>query len=529
MPTKPQSTASNANEGARLSWGDALFLYLERAGMPLIIASVSIFEGDIELEACRRYIESKLPLLPRYRQHALAPPFNVGLPSWEEDSEFDIRNHIKERHLKQGTEAELQAVAGEILSTVMDRSHPLWDITLLHGLKGDRMGMLVRVHHCLADGVAGVALVNVLFDASPKVRPISRSKKKHPVKRQRDSLTLLLEGCISSCTDVLNRAVTAQDALVNALGSTVATGLPSANAASFLPELTAPTQRLFFNQVYKGPQAFAWTQIPTDDIKTIRRSCGGTHNDVVLALMTATMRRYAERHGDHVKGRLFRMMVPVNVRVDDATEMGNRILFLPVTVPLDVTNSRKLLESVNQRTEYLKRTHLAEWLGLAATVIGVVPPSIQALLGPLASMLPLALCNMICTNIRGPEGPLYLLGHKMTDWYPYVPIGGEMTLNCAILSYRGITYFGFSGDTSAATDMHELPGLLQQSARELLKAAGASISKAKKPRRKAAQKTVAATADEVLPAEGTSAIKAATTNRRRFENAHVMATSSAAD
>ena len=480
MPHKEKTPASDHKDGERLSWGDALFLYLERAGMPLNIASVSIFEGDISLDQCRRFIDSKLPLLPRYRQRALPPPFNVGFPSWEDDLHFDIRNHIKETRLQDGTEAELKSVAGRILSTVMDREHPLWDITLVHGLEGGRMGMVIRVHHCLADGIAGLSLVNMLLDPSPKVRPIAR-KKPHVTQRQRDSLTLLVEGCLSSYSDLLQRFLLAQSGLVNIVERTLGLGLPTDEFAKFLPELTAPTQRLFFNKVYQGPQGFAWAQIPTEAIKAIRKRCEGTHNDVVLALMTATIRKYAERHGDDVKGRLFRMMVPVNVRGgNDASELGNQILFLPVTIPLDIRGPQKLLAACHERTDFLKRAHVAEWVGLAGALLGVVPPPLQALAGPLASMLPITPCNLVCTNIRGPEEPLYLLGHKMTDWYPYVPVGGEMTLNCAILSYRGITYFGFSGDVQAATDMHELEALLQQSAAELLRASGVRLPKAKK-------------------------------------------------
>ena len=484
MPHKETPPVTNGKDGQRLSWGDALFLYLERSGMPLNIASVSIFEGDIPLKACTRFVESKLPLLPRYRQRALPPPFNVGFPSWEDDDHFDIHNHVKETHLKKGTEAELKKLAGTILSTVMDRAHPLWDITLVHGLQGDRMAMVIRIHHCLADGIAGVALMNVVLDSSPEVPPII-TKKVRASRRQRDSLTLLLEGWISNYSDLLQRALLAQTGLVNIVEQTLGLGLPTDEFAKFLPELTAPTQRLFFNKVYQGPQEFAWAQIPTDAIKAVRKRCGGTHNDVVLALITATIRKYAERHGDDVRGRLFRMMVPVNVRGgNDVSELGNRILFLPVTVPLDVRDPQKLLAACHERTDFLKRAHVAEWVGLAGALLGVVPPPLQALVGPLASTLPITPCNLVCTNIRGPEEPLYLLGHKMTDWYPYVPVGGEMTLNCAILSYRGITYFGFSGDTQAATDMHELEALLQQSAAELLRASGVRPPGAKKTRKR---------------------------------------------
>jgi diacylglycerol O-acyltransferase len=507
MPRKQKSSTTNGKDGERLSWGDALFLYLERAGMPLNIASVSIFEGDISLEECRRYIESKLPLLPRYHQRALAPPFNVGFPSWEDDQHFDIRNHIKETHLQHGTEAELKSVAGGILSAVMDREHPLWDITLVHGLQGDRMAVVIRAHHCLADGIAGVALVNVLLDPSSKVRPVAR-KKPRVARRQRDSLTLLLEGAISSYSDLLQRFLLAQGDVVSIMERTLGLGLPTDEFAKFLPELSAPTQRLFFNKVYQGPQGFAWTQVPTEAIKAIRKRCGGTHNDVVLALVTATIRKYVARHGDKVKGRLFRMMVPVNIRGNgDAGELGNRILFLPVTVPLDVRSPQKLLAAVHERTEFLKRAHVAEWVGLAGAFLGVVPTPLQALVGPLASMLPITLCNLICTNIRGPEEPLYLLGHKMTDWYPYVPIGGEMTLNCAILSYRGITYFGFSGDLQAAADMHELESLLQQSAAELLRASGVRPPPASKPRT-SVRRALSPDRATASPANRTSAAKA---------------------
>lgn len=111
---------TSGQSGDRLSWGDALFLYLGRAGMPLNIASVSIFEGEISLEDCIPSIASKLPLLPRYRQRIVAPPLNVGLHSWEPDPDFDIRNHIHEATLKLGSERELRAVAGRVLGTVMD-------------------------------------------------------------------------------------------------------------------------------------------------------------------------------------------------------------------------------------------------------------------------------------------------------------------------------------------------------------------------------------------------------------------------
>jgi diacylglycerol O-acyltransferase / wax synthase len=198
---------------------------------------------------------------------------------------------------------------------------------------------------------------------------------------------------------------------------------------------------------------------------------------VVLALMTSTIARYSELHGDKVKGRYLRMMVPVNVRgANNAKELGNRILLLPVTVPLGIRDPKRLLAAVQHRMEFLKNAHIAELFGLAAGMLGTVPATLQALWGPVASLLPITPFNLVCTNIRGPEAPLYFVGRRMTEWYPYVPIGGEMALNCAILSYNGVAYFGFSGDAHAAPDLGRLESLLKESFTDMKRLLGRTFS-----------------------------------------------------
>lgn len=186
-------------------------------------------------------------------------------------------------------------------------------------------------------------------------------------------------------------------------------------------------------------------------------------NDVILALVTATIRRYCELHGDSVKGKLLRIMVPVNLRSNTTTsELGNRISLVPVTIPLDNRQPAKLLAAVHKRTDFLKRMHAAELVSLAGGLIGMFPTSLQGMAGPLASRLPITPFNLVCTNVPGPQVPLYLLGHKMLHCYPYVPVGGEMAVNSAILSYNGMVYFGFSGDTHSAPDLRRLEKLLQE-------------------------------------------------------------------
>jgi diacylglycerol O-acyltransferase len=369
----------------------------------------------------------------------------------------------------------LKTLAGKILSTVMDRQHPLWDMTLVHGLKGQRSGLVFRLHHCLADGIAGVGIMNVLMDASALAPRLPRRKLRLRVPPPRDVLTSLTNGCVDSYSDFAKRILDALADVSSMAERLAANGgnLATDEFARLLPELSASTERLRFNVFCRGPQKFAWTEIPLAEIKAIKGSCGTSVNDVILALVTATIRRYVELHGDSVKGRLFRIMVPVNLRGNDSTgELGNRISLVPVTIPLDIRNPRKLLAAVHERTEFLKRSHAAELVSLAGGLIGMFPTTAQALGGHVLSRLPFTPFNMVCTNVPGPQSPLYLLGHKMLHCYPYVPVGGEMALNCAILTYNGTAYFGFSGDVHAVPDLRRLETLLQSSFTELREAAG---------------------------------------------------------
>jgi diacylglycerol O-acyltransferase len=487
MSSHAQSGEQNKKQSDRLSWGDTVFLHLEREGMPLNVACVCVFEGEIPFKACVQFVQSKLPLIPRYLKRVVPPPLNLGLPSWEYDPTFNILRHMREVTLKHGTDAELKTLAGKILSTVMDRQHPLWDMTLVHGLKDNRSGLIFRLHHCLADGIAGVGIMNVVMDASPVAPRLPRRKIRLQVPPPPDVLTSITNGCVDTYSDFVKRILDAV-ADVSSMAERFAVNggsLATDEFSSLIPELSAPTERLRFNVFYRGPQKFAWAQIPLTEIKAIKNGSGTSVNDVVLALVTATIRRYLELHGDPVKGRLFRMMVPVNLRGSDSPgDLGNRISLVPVTVPLDIRDPRKLLAAVHKRTEFLKRSHAAELVSLAGGLIGMFPTSAQALGGHILSRLPFTPFNMVCTNVPGPQYPLYLLGHKILHCYPYVPIGGEMSLNCAILTYNGTAYFGFSGDVHAAPDLRRLETLLQVSFTELRDAAGVTPPRKKEEQKK---------------------------------------------
>jgi diacylglycerol O-acyltransferase len=293
-----------------------------------------------------------------------------------------------------------------------------------------------------------------------------------PAPPTRDAGAQLLDGLVKSYFSAVKGALTLQSEVLNIAQEMMANPSgPLNDLMAIMPELATPAERLPFNIVCQGPQKFGWTEVPMAEIQSIRQHCGGTVNDVILTVMTATIRRYAQLRGVRVKGRSARIMIPVNVRGNgSAHELGNRISFLPVTIPLDIRDPLKLFAFVRERMEMLKRSRAAELVGFAGGLFSTIPSAICAAIGPVASQLPLSLCNIIVTNIPGPQVPLYLVGHKMLSWYPYVPIGGEMGVNCAILSYNGVAYFGFTCDVNAVPDPENLEKFLTTSCTELYKA-----------------------------------------------------------
>ena len=165
----------------RLSALDAEFLYLERKELPLAIGNVSVFDGAIPFDRFVKSIEARLPRLPRYRQTAARPPLDLARPTWQDDPVFDIHRHVFQVKLDPpGAEAQLRELAGRIFSERMDRRKPLWELYVVGGMEHGRSALITKVHHAMADGVAGVALMEATLDASPRGPAIPRAKPYRP-------------------------------------------------------------------------------------------------------------------------------------------------------------------------------------------------------------------------------------------------------------------------------------------------------------------------------------------------------------
>ncbi len=467
---------TDAKPSRRLSGIDAAFLYLERREIPLAIAGVFVFDGPIPFDDFVHAIDSKLHLIPRYRQVVAPPPFHLGHPTWEDDLRFDIHHHIHQKSLPApGGESELEALAGHLFGQVMDRSRPLWEIYVVDGLSGERGALIVRIHHALADGIAGAALLSILFDATPAAppppQPPVRRLQAEPVEHS------LVQAVASAVHSSLRNMIAAEAALLDfghaLLTDRMQTGLQG--LLKLIPEWAQPVERLPFNKPCGGERKFCWADIDLADVKAIRERLGGTINDVILATVTRAVARYAKLHGHPVANRFVRIICPVNVREgQDGTPLGNQITFLPVVLPMGVEDPAELLEAVKMRMEIMKSVRAAELVAIAGAWLAATPPPVQSLFWEGLPLLPLPfpLFNLICTNVPGSPTPLYSVGRRMTASYPQVPTGQELGVGVAVQSYDGRMFFGLTADAHAASDVTRLRDYIRASFRELCRAAG---------------------------------------------------------
>jgi diacylglycerol O-acyltransferase len=472
----------------RLSGIDAAFLYLERKEIPLNIAAVAIFDGPIPFREFVANIDSKLDLIPRYRQVAVPPPFNLGYPTWEFAADFDIKRHIFRVRLDApGGEAELEALASRLLSQTLDRGKPLWEIHIVEGLADGRGALIARIHHALADGVAGAALLRIMLDATPETShaiPKPRSRPAHPPRAEHT----FAEQIASAIQSALENAVAAEAGLLS-----LAEGLLSDRGktalqelTTLLPELLLPAERFPFNKPCSGDRKFCWAEVDFHEVQAIRAALGGKVNDCILSVVVRAIARYIRLHGEKVDGRFLRVVCPVNIRGDEQGEsLGNRITFLPVVLPLDVRDPVEMLHAVSTRMEIMKSVRTAELVAVAASCLGTAPAPMQELFWrgiPLVP-LPVPLLNIICTNVPGSPTALYTVGRRLLASYPHVPTGYELGLGVAVQSYDGKLFFGVTADAHVAPDVARLRDYIQTCFRELCKAAGIKSAHAAKPRR----------------------------------------------
>jgi len=243
-----------------------------------------------------------------------------------------------------------------------------------------------------------------------------------------------------------------------------------------MPELLSPVEHLPFNRRCSGERRVFWTEFPFAEARAIRTACGCTVNDVVLTVVAGAVAKYTKLHGQTVKNRFFRPMVPVNVRPREEAigAFGNLISLMLVALPLGIRDPIARLKHIHELTQAMKGARTPELLRLSLAWLGLLPPPVQAFLAGNLGWLntPIPLFHMVCTNVPGPQLPLYACGKRMVACYPHVPTGMDVGISVAIESYDQKLYFALTTDALAAPDGGRMIDFLEAAFKELRVAAG---------------------------------------------------------
>ena len=478
----------------RLTGLDSSFLHLENDSAHMHVASCAVFDGSAPpYEELVEAVLTRLHLVPRYRQRLAFVPLGQGRPVWVDDPHFNISYHVRHTALpRPGGERQLKRLAGRVFSQALDRCRPLWELWLVEGLADERFALLTKTHHALVDGISGVDIATVLFDAAPEPMPVAPPEEEW-LPRPLPSSTQLLADALLERTTVpaeIARGVNATLRGPRQVATRVGRALGGLGAMTRAGLNAAPPSP--FN-VRIGPhRRFTWVRGDLDQFKAIKNALGGTVNDVVLTAVAGALGRYMRSHGHATDGVELKAMVPVSVRADvERGALGNRVAAMWAPLPVGLTDPVERLLAVRSAMEGIKESGQAVGAQVLTGLSGFAPPTIMAQAARLQARQ--RMFNLVVTNVPGPQFPLYVLGREMTAIYPMVPLAENTALGIAIMSYNGQLNFGLVADFDALADVEALADELRAAIEELAASAGPQGFASASARRRARPRAVRAT------------------------------------
>ncbi|HLF60137.1 MAG TPA: wax ester/triacylglycerol synthase family O-acyltransferase [Acidimicrobiia bacterium] len=458
-----------------LTYLDASFLALETRSSHMHVAGVALFDaaplkgvdGGIDFDRIKAHILSKLQYIPRYRQRLEWVPYNRH-PVWVDDAEFAFEYHVRHTSLpRPGTDRQLKALAGRIVSTALDRNKPLWELWVVEGLDEDRFAIIAKIHHCMIDGLSGVDLTTILLNViptsdieeaptwTPRPAPtpsqLAVSEAARATRRLIDRLTNLSEA-VRDGKDLADRTM---DKTAAALSSLRSGWLTASDRTPLNPDI-GPNRR------------FDWTDLPLEDLKSVKNKLGGSLNDVVLGIAAGAVRQFLiGARGYDVSEAAFRVMNPVSTRrADQRGALGNQVAMWLIDLPIDEADPFARYRLIKERTQNLKKSNQA--LG-AATLVEIssgTPITLLSLANRVVGSR-VRPFNMTVTNIPGPQFPMYLLESEMLANYPMVPLWAQHGLGIALFSYNGRLHWGIQADYDTLPDSDQFLQAIQDSFVEL--------------------------------------------------------------
>jgi WS/DGAT/MGAT family acyltransferase len=436
-------------------------------------AALVFDEGPgVEYGAVVERLRSRMHLIPRYRQRIEEGlPGGLTQPVWVDDTSFDPAWHVRHATLPApGGDAELAAFVGREFSRRLDRSRPLWELHVVDGLAGDRVALVPKMHHALVDGVAAIDVGTVLLDPTEEPIDIEASEgewEPQPYERRRHMARLAATPFLRAQRLMLDTATRALDTSPRS----AATDLK--RASELVAELTrtrpqAPMTPL--NQPISPNRRFAIVRADLAELKAAGKAAGGTVNDALLAVVAGMMRSYLAGlaiEADPVA------LVPVSVRREDERgEMGNRISTVFVDLPVHANDPVERLRLIAATMAELKDSAAVRAGAMIVGATGWAPPAISSVM--VRAMGGVRACNLVVSNIPGPQQPFYLAGSRLQEIFPVVPLNPpNQGLSVGILSYDGGVFFGLLADAELDPPVEHAAAMLEAALAELIETAAA--------------------------------------------------------
>ncbi|HSP08976.1 MAG TPA: wax ester/triacylglycerol synthase family O-acyltransferase [Candidatus Dormibacteraeota bacterium] len=414
----------------RMTAMEAAFLALERPGLPMHVAGVVVFEGrqPVTLPDLRHLVASRLRRLPKFREVARFSPLEATRASWAPVGRIDLDAHLFHHRLpRPGRRAQLNELCGRIHERLLPRERPLWEMHLIDGLDDGSQAVLIKTHHSITDGIAGMEVARVLFDGAPGAKPAAWAP---PTRFAGGGAAWLLKGLQS----LMGVAFTAA-------------GGPIA--------LQGP-----FNGRVGARRAFATAMLPMEAIRQVKRRHGGSVDDVVLATVAMGLRSYLEAVRYPGGPAALRAMVPVSTGPTAAASLGNHVTTVFVDLPMAAMELPELVRVI--ATEKLQRrgAHEAAGMALLIEAAGWLPNSLHETV--VRAVAGTQYANLVLSDVPGPGESMYLLGGRITACYPMIPLPPAIGLSIATVSMGGVMSVGIVADPGLVPDLSRLARAIQQ-------------------------------------------------------------------
>jgi diacylglycerol O-acyltransferase / wax synthase len=451
----------------RLSALDASFLAVEGPSAHMHVGWAATFTPPADaarpgFDTVFRHIVSRLHRAPRYRQRLAPDALGLNAPLWVDAEDFDPAEHIF-----RSAADRLEDLADAVLSEPLHRDRPLWEFWIADRLRDGRIGLVGKAHHCMVDGIAAVELGSLLLDPEPIASPPAEDDGDWLPAPAPHALELIARGAWDRTREqlgLLSRPLElARDPLKLARAPLAlsSAGLRTARALSGAVLPIAPRSPL--NEPGSPDRHLATVRRPLDDLRAIRRAHDVTVNDVLLAAAAGALRRYAE--GRKERPRDLKAMVPVNVRADDAGDLGNRITFMFVELPVSIADPLDRLRLVGHATRSRKQSGVPEDADAALQALSHAPRTLQkAAAHALASP---RVYNLVVSNIPGPQAPMFMCGCRLREAYPVVPLSERHGLSVGMTTIGDQACFGLYADPEMLPDADALARDLGASIDEL--------------------------------------------------------------